>query len=143
MTCSIDPPLTPALAVLPAIDVHDPETARATEHAILSELPAPPLHDLTVEERRVPEPDAAPDVDIRIYRPRHASQPLPGILKIHGGGFVTGGLDTDHAAAAALASSRGRLGRLPARTGTSLPRSRAGLLRSPHLARGLDRRAGH
>ncbi|MFG2276097.1 alpha/beta hydrolase [Streptomyces chartreusis] len=105
MTYAIDGELTPVLSLLPAIDLRDAETARDTERAILSDLPTPPIHDINFEDRHVPGPDAAPDVSVRIYRPRQASGALPGILKIHGGGFVTGGLDTDHAAAAVLASS--------------------------------------
>lgn len=41
-------------------------------------------------ERRVPGLAQAPDVGIRIYRPRGSIGPLPCILHIHGGGYVTG-----------------------------------------------------
>ena len=42
------------------------------------------------EDRRVAGPPGAPDVPIRIYRPRHAKGNLPALLWIHGGGFTLG-----------------------------------------------------
>ncbi|MGP4113469.1 alpha/beta hydrolase [Streptomyces sp. 4N509B] len=43
-----------------------------------------------------PEPDAV-EVRLRIYRPRGVPGPLPAVYGIHGGGFVLGSPDVDHA----------------------------------------------
>jgi triacylglycerol lipase len=41
-------------------------------------------------ERAIPGPAGAPDVMIRIYRPRGSAVPLPCIFHMHGGGYVAG-----------------------------------------------------
>ena len=44
-------------------------------------------------ERRdycVPGPAGAPDVAVRVHRPRNASAALPGVVSMHGGGYVVG-----------------------------------------------------
>ena len=58
--------------------------------------------DVTTEDRMIPGPAGAPDVLVRIYRPaanapgRSADDgdgPLPGILEVHGGGFMLGSIE--------------------------------------------------
>jgi acetyl esterase/lipase len=56
--------------------------------------PPPDRDDVRKEDREVPGPDGAPDVPIRIYRPKDAvGGALPGVLEIHGGGFMLGSID--------------------------------------------------
>ncbi len=50
--------------------------------------------NIAVTDRNVPGIKNAPDVRIRIYEPRN-SENLPAIINIHGGGFVSGGLNND------------------------------------------------
>ncbi len=45
---------------------------------------------VSIEDRRIPGPSGAPEVGLRLYRPTARSQPLPGLLWLHGGGFVVG-----------------------------------------------------
>ncbi|WP_217183158.1 alpha/beta hydrolase [Streptomyces sp. AC495_CC817] len=46
---------------------------------------------VTWENRTIPGPAGAPDVDVTIVRPARAgSDPAPGVLSIHGGGMVLG-----------------------------------------------------
>src|SRR5262245_19111603 len=40
--------------------------------------------------RKIPGPKGAPDVEVRIYRPRGVGDVLPTVLHIHGGGYVMG-----------------------------------------------------
>jgi len=49
-----------------------------------------------IDDRTFPGPQGAPAVTVRIYRPRVIVAPVPAILKIHGGGFVTGSIETEH-----------------------------------------------
>lgn len=53
--------------------------------------------NVIVEERKIPGPDGAPEIAVRIYRPTDAKAPVPGIYYIHGGGMVVGSLNTGHA----------------------------------------------
>jgi len=47
--------------------------------------------EVTWEDRLIPGPAGAPDVEITIVRPRVArSEPAPAVLSIHGGGMVLG-----------------------------------------------------
>ncbi|MFI5610294.1 alpha/beta hydrolase [Amycolatopsis sp. NPDC051903] len=103
----VDPELAPWLAMIPDIDVGDPRKARETERSLLAQRPEPDLSGLTVEDREVPGRHGAPSVPVRVYRPRRENGPLPAVLQLHSGGFVTGGLDTEHAGAAALAEAVG------------------------------------
>ena len=69
-------------------------------------------------ERNVPGPSGAPDVGIRIYRPKVLAGALPCIFHIHGGGFVPGKaaeLEGAHLPLAALA----QVGQGAARCGRS------------------------
>lgn len=42
-------------------------------------------------------------VGVRVFMPHHQSLPAPAVVWIHGGGFVRGGINSDHAHAACLA----------------------------------------
>lgn len=45
------------------------------------------------EDRKIPGLEGEPDVRVLIYAPAKAATPLPAILHIHGGGFVSGSAD--------------------------------------------------
>jgi acetyl esterase/lipase len=56
--------------------------------------PAADRGDVEKEDRSVPGPAGAPAVPVRLYRPKaHAEGLRPGLLEIHGGGFVTGSIE--------------------------------------------------
>lgn len=55
-------------------------------------MPPVEVTDLVVEDRQVPGLDGNPSVPVRTYRRRSRSpQPGPGVLVLHGGGFISGG----------------------------------------------------
>ncbi|KAA6223975.1 alpha/beta hydrolase [Streptomyces albofaciens JCM 4342] len=97
----MDPELEAFLPLFPPADLSDPVAVREELAALAAKLPPPDTTGLVVEDRTVP---ADPDVPIRIYRPNAARGAL---VWMHGGGFVMGGLDTEHPWAARLASLSG------------------------------------
>ena len=52
--------------------------------------PRPGPDDLAVDDLIIPGPAGAPDIDLRVYRPRAATGATPALLWIHGGGMITG-----------------------------------------------------
>jgi acetyl esterase/lipase len=67
------------------------------------------LTGVTVADHHVPGPDGAPDVLVRLYVP-DGDAPAggrPALLDIHGGGFVVGTIDIEHAFGAQFARELG------------------------------------
>jgi acetyl esterase/lipase len=62
---------------------------------------------VAVESLSIPGPDGG-HLDLRLYR-GHPGSPAPLVVYAHGGGFVTGNLDTDHAQCVELARAAGCL----------------------------------
>ncbi|MBT2484645.1 MULTISPECIES: alpha/beta hydrolase [unclassified Microbacterium] len=63
--------------------------------------------DLIVEDLLIPGPMDAPDIDIRVYRPRDAVGSTPALLWVHGGGMITGNRLSDERTNAAFVRSLG------------------------------------
>src|SRR3954463_14858299 len=93
----IDPELEPFISMFPKADLNDPITARQKLAELSAKAPALNANDMEIEDRTV---RATPDVPVRIYRPQGAHG---GIVWLHGGGFVMGGLDVEHPWAARIA----------------------------------------
>jgi acetyl esterase len=108
VTYAIDPELLPMLELLPPGDFHDVQQARARTAALLEPMNA--LVDtagVRTSEREIPGPDVP--VPVRIYAPE-GDGPVggrPALLDIHGGGFVTGSIDMEHAFAVLVARDLG------------------------------------
>ena len=108
MTYAIDPELAEFVANLPVRDWGDPATARTAMDGLIASLNADvDLTGVTVEDRRVPGPPGAPEVLVRVYAPADRTTAVPGLLDIHGGGFVMGSIDMEHAAAARFVRALG------------------------------------
>ncbi len=107
----IDPELAAVIDLLPKMDLVDPEAARRAFEEILVaiEVDIPGIETLDIEDRMVPGWEGDPDVPVRVYRPAQASAAarVPGILMIHGGGFVIGSVEAEHAGAALTAVGTG------------------------------------
>src|SRR4051794_41848845 len=88
----VDPELAPVLDQFPTLQF-TPEILPQVR-AMTAEMNAgrrallPTFPDIELHERQVPGPAGAPDVPVRIYRPRGAAGALPGLLWIHGGGYI-------------------------------------------------------
>jgi acetyl esterase/lipase len=105
MAYRFDPELAPWIPMLPTLDISDVATARARSAELAGQ--APPYQSpvpLTVTDREVPGPEGAPDVAVRCYAPAGYADPMPGLLYIHGGGFVVGSIDSEDSRARELAA---------------------------------------
>jgi acetyl esterase/lipase len=107
----IDPELAAMIELLPKMDLADPVAARQAFEEILVAIrfDIPGVEALAIEDRMVPGFEGDPDVAARIYRPAQPAQgtPVPGIVMIHGGGFVIGSVEAEHAGAAVMAIDTG------------------------------------
>jgi acetyl esterase/lipase len=99
----MDPELEAFIPFLPQNDLTDPVVARRTYASLAAARPAPDTSGMEIADRTVP---ADPEVPVRIYRPQ---QPLGAIVWLHGGGLVTGDLDSEHPWAARIAENSGAM----------------------------------
>jgi acetyl esterase len=100
MTC-MDPELEAFIPLLPRTDLTDPVAHRKIYTELAVARQAPDTTGLEIEDRTVP---ADPDVPVRVYRPLQAQG---AVIWLHGGGWVVGGLDTEHLWAAPMAGLSG------------------------------------
>jgi acetyl esterase/lipase len=59
-------------------------------HRIMKLAKGKNIPGLVCEERFIPSKNDGPDIRIRIFKPQHASSDLPGLLYLHGGGYMLG-----------------------------------------------------
>jgi acetyl esterase/lipase len=106
MTYRFDPELAPWVAMMPALDISDLATARAEMNAAAEHSSSyQPSAPLTVAVRQVPGPPGGPDVRVRLYAPAVQTTALPGLLYLHGGGFVLGSIDSESVRAQEFAAA--------------------------------------
>jgi acetyl esterase len=107
MAYRFDPELVPWVPMMPTLDISDIAAARAEMAAVIEQAPPhePPPIPLTVADRAVPGPEGSPDVAVRVFTPAGRTETLPGLLYIHGGGFVLGSVDAESARAQEFAAA--------------------------------------
>jgi len=66
---------------------------RTTFKEMNAQITVPEFPDISVSERHVPGPQAAPDVRVLVYIPKNVVALMPALLWIHGGGYVIGDAD--------------------------------------------------
>ncbi len=103
----IDPELAAFVDALPVLDLSDPVAARAALESMVTGIQVPGVETLAIDDRLVPGWHGDPDVAVRVYRPSSPTGPVPGLLYIHGGGFVLGSVEAEHAGAAVIALETG------------------------------------
>jgi len=93
-----DPELAAMLEFLPAggLDLSDPVGTRTGFLEMIDARNAElDRSGVVVEDRDIAGPENAPHIPVRIYTPQDLNSLVPGILHIHGGGFVVGNLDSE------------------------------------------------
>ncbi|MDG5789876.1 alpha/beta hydrolase [Evansella sp. AB-P1] len=73
----------------------DMEEARRLVNARNAGNPIPTDKSVTITNKYIPGPSGAPDIQLRIYKPTEHDEFLPGILWIHGGGYMFGKVESD------------------------------------------------
>ena len=96
----IDPELAPALEMIPAdgsFNFDDLPSAREMSARMFAQMAAlmPPVEGVDTRELSMPGPAGAPDITARMYTPKNVSGIKPGMLWIHGGGYILGDLEAD------------------------------------------------
>ena len=103
MAYDFDPELAVIVPQLPSTTLDDIDAARAWIAGFAASAPVPDETGLDITNREVPGHDGDPDVAVRVFRPSGVEGALPTILHIHGGGFVLGSVDGEHASSILLA----------------------------------------
>jgi acetyl esterase/lipase len=115
----IDPELAAYVEAMPELDLSDPVAARAGFEQLLAAMvrDLPEAESMTIEDRVVPGWEGDPEVPVRVYRPapsdaragdgKAAPAAMPGILQIHGGGFIVGSIEAEHPGSVLLAAGVG------------------------------------
>jgi acetyl esterase len=96
MTYPIDPELTPILELIPSLGIKDPVTARSGFNELVGMMNAElDTSGVDISEREIDGLNGAPPLMLRIYSPSGLATTVPGLLYIHGGGFVIGTVDSE------------------------------------------------
>jgi acetyl esterase/lipase len=105
----VDPQLAEFIEQLPAFKF-DPATLPATRTMMMemgrANRPEPP-DSVEIFEQFVPGPKGAPDVRVLVARPKARPAAGPGVLHVHGGGYVMGAPEMSTATTAAYAQAFG------------------------------------
>jgi acetyl esterase/lipase len=92
----LDAEIAPLIEQLPPIKLERESLVQArTMMAEMMPPPPPPPPDIEVREVSTPGRDGAPDVRLIVTAPKAKGTDRPGILHIHGGGYVMGGADSN------------------------------------------------
>jgi len=79
------------------LNLNDIASTRAImEHsAAATKASMPAVEGVSVNDLKIPGPEAADDVAVRVYEPVNRDATLPALLWIHGGGYVLGSIEGD------------------------------------------------
>ena len=104
----VDPQILPMVEQAPFVMLDDDHLAEArAAMAAMMQAPGPPPVDLKVYTEHVPGLEGAPDVRVAITAPAAHGEGRPGILHIHGGGFIMGSAEMTSGFDAAYARELG------------------------------------
>jgi acetyl esterase len=107
---ALDPELVAVASLIPRSDIGDIASARRMMAEMLAPLASSvDTTGVRVEDRGAPGPEGAPRLQVRVYAPEGPPPAggRPALLDIHGGGFVLGDIDMEHAFATSVARDLG------------------------------------
>lgn len=95
----VDPEISPMLDNFPSFQF-SPEvlpSLRQTQAEMFEQMKGtfPVFDNIEVTEKKVLGAPGDPDVRILVYRPKNVEGKVPGLLWIHGGGYILGSADSD------------------------------------------------
>lgn len=107
-----DPEVEAAAGLIPMLDMSDAGAARAVVAEFVESLAEAGIErptDPGVREidRTIPARDGNHDIPVRIYTPVQPAEGRPAFINFHGGGFVLGNLETEHARCLAISGNCG------------------------------------
>ena len=105
-TYAFDPEIAAVVPLLPDLPGGDPLAIRVALSEMIAQFPPPDTTGVQIEDRQIPGRDGDPAIPIRIYRPEQRSAPA-AVYSVHGGGFIAGDLETEHASNVVLARELG------------------------------------
>ncbi len=90
-------PIKEMMRVMPPTNFNNLPAARSASKNTFAamKMQMPPVPGIVAEDRKIPGPESAPDITVRIYRPKKAAGLLPALLWIHGGGYMLGDIDQE------------------------------------------------
>lgn len=95
----VDPEVAPMLDTFPPFHFTRevlPAIRQTQAEAFEQMRPTFPAYDnIEVTEKKVPGAPGDPDVRVLVYRPKNVAGKVPGLLWIHGGGYIIGTADAD------------------------------------------------
>ncbi len=96
----LDPELRAVVEKLPpdrGLDISQIAAARAKmkKMMVAAVEGLPPVEGVSSKDHLAPGPQGAPDVPVRVYRPKDQAGKLPALYWIHGGGYVMGDIEQD------------------------------------------------
>ena len=95
MEKKVNPELKDMLSVMPALKLDNLEELRSSMGAMDPSIPT--NEAISISDRIITRPDDQTDLRVRIYEPKERVETLPGLLWIHGGGYVIGVPEMDEA----------------------------------------------
>jgi acetyl esterase/lipase len=107
----VDPELLPGLEDFRRIALSAdllPDIRRGAAELLAAD-PPPPVPGVTTTRTTVPGPPGAPDVGVEVSRPSTATGAVPGVLWIHGGGYVLGTAEQSRPKAERFAADLGHV----------------------------------
>ena len=106
-----DPEIAPIVPLMPVVrDWSDMDAARQEMAELIAKMPVPEgvgEDQVRFEDRVIPGPADAPELQVRVYTPVADAATRPAVLYIHGGGFCFGDVETEHQGAMAAAHGAG------------------------------------
>lgn len=89
----IDPELRETLELFPPLDIDNIEATRQGMAAAAQMNEIAIDESIIISEKMIPGLENNPSVRVKIYEPKERTETLPGLLWIHGGGYVLGTAD--------------------------------------------------